>query len=69
MSIIILNYASNLKMCWDLMNSEESWAILLKDRVLGNCIWSGIKPEYATLFVNTLWFLGNGDNINFSQDA
>lgn len=20
-------------------------------------IWSGIKPEYATLFVNTLWFL------------
>lgn len=28
-----LNEASNLKLCWDLMTSQETWAMLLKSRV------------------------------------
>jgi hypothetical protein len=33
-SLISLNKASNLKLCWSFLNSEASWALLLKDRVV-----------------------------------
>jgi hypothetical protein len=33
-SIITLNEASNLKLCWDLVNSQDHWALLLKSRVI-----------------------------------
>jgi hypothetical protein len=29
-SLGTLNEASNLKLCWDLLNSQDQWAILLK---------------------------------------
>jgi len=51
-SLVNLNQATNLKMCWDLMQSDEDWAILLRRRVLRNStcikhhifssIWSGV---------------------------
>jgi hypothetical protein len=35
-SLSKLNKAANLKLCWSLMNSQSSWARLLKDRVFRN---------------------------------
>jgi len=58
-SLICLNEATNLKLCWELLHSEEQWANLLRSRTLrGNhyinhpifsSIWSGIKHEYSTI--------------------
>jgi ribonuclease HI len=77
-SISNLNKATNLKMCWSLMNSQCSWARLLKDRVIrGNkpiqhhiysSIWSSIKDEFSIIIDNSIWLLGNGENINFWND-
>jgi hypothetical protein len=74
-SLIHLNEASNLKLCWSLMNSPSTWAVLLRDRVLRNgkairyhifsFIWSGIKDEFAVINDNFVWLLGNGSHINF----
>lgn len=78
-SLIKLNEATNLKMCWDLLKSKEQWAHLLRSRVLrnSNCIrhhifssiWSGIKHEYSMIKENTSWIVGNGEIINFWLDA
>jgi len=77
-SISVLNDASNLKMCWDLINSDDQWAKLLKQRVIrGNrCIrhhissslWSSFKYKFADFQENTIWMLGNGNDIGFWTD-
>jgi hypothetical protein len=77
-SLIQLNAASNLRLCWSLLNSQSSWAVLLRDRVLRNgkairyhvfsSIWSGIKNELDVINDNSVWLLGNGSNINFWVD-
>jgi hypothetical protein len=33
-SLIKINEASNLKLCWILLNSDEMWAVILRNRVL-----------------------------------
>lgn len=38
-SLIRLNEATNLKLGWDMLNSNESWATLLKNRVLRSHGW------------------------------
>jgi ribonuclease HI len=70
-----LNKASNLKLCWNFINSQSSWAKLLRDRVIRNnrpihyhifsSIWSSIKEEYDVIVDNSIWLLGNGEHINF----
>ncbi|KAK2430924.1 hypothetical protein QL285_029213 [Trifolium repens] len=77
-SLIQLNKASNLKFCWTLFNSKSSWAVLLRDRVfrkgkairyhIFSSLWSSIKDEVEVVRDNTVWLLGNGDNINFWLD-
>jgi ribonuclease HI len=77
-SLVSLNKASNLKLCWTLLNSQSSWAILLRDRVIRNkkpiryhvfsSIWSSIKEEYDVIVDNSVWLVGNGENINFWND-
>jgi ribonuclease HI len=77
-SLIQLNEASNLRLCWSLLNSQSSWAVLLRDRVLRHgkairyhvfsSIWSGIKKELGVIHDNSVWLLGNGANINFWVD-
>lgn len=74
-SLLCLNEATILKICWELLHSEEKWASLLRDRVLrtNSCvshhifssIWSGIKNEYKTVMDNSNWLLGNGHKIKF----
>ena len=73
-SLVCLNEASNLKSCWDLVHSEEQWAFVLRSRVIRDSysiqhhvfssIWSGIKNEYQTIIDNSIWLVGDGENIN-----
>lgn len=39
-SLISLNEATNLKLCWDMLQSEDQWACILRSRVLrgSSCI-------------------------------
>jgi hypothetical protein len=39
-SFVTLNEASNFKVCWDLLNSQNQWEILLRGRAIRgqNCI-------------------------------
>ncbi|GAU48100.1 hypothetical protein TSUD_133200 [Trifolium subterraneum] len=77
-SIKILNEASNIKQCWDLVNSQDHWARLLRSRVLRNgrqishhifsSLWSGLKGVYEDFKHHSSWLLGNGGNINFWLD-
>ncbi|WJX14219.1 hypothetical protein P8452_04514 [Trifolium repens] len=77
-SLNTLNKASNLKLCWTLLHSQSSWAKLLRDRVIRrrkpiqyhifSSIWSSIKEEFEVIAENSIWLLGNGDNINFWND-
>lgn len=77
-SLICLNHATNLKLCWELLNSEEQWAEVLRSRVIrGNAciqhhiyssIWSGIKNEFNIVKENTSWVIGDGKSINFWKD-
>ena len=78
-SLICLNEASNLKMCWNLLQSDEQWAIILRNRVLRNgghirhhifsSIWSSIKMEYQNIMDNSTWLVGDGKKINFWLDS
>jgi mannosylglycoprotein endo-beta-mannosidase len=77
-SLTKLNTASNLKLCWTLLNSQSSWAVLLRDRVIRNrrhishhifsSIWSSVISEFDVIMDNSSWLLGNGVNINFWND-
>jgi len=77
-SLVCLNQATNLKLCWELNHSEEQWAGILRRRSIrdNNCIqyhiysliWSGVKSEFNTIKYNTCWIIGNGRSINFWLD-
>jgi hypothetical protein len=70
-----LNSSTKLNLIWKTLHSQEDWALLLKDRVLRNSkpikhhiyssLWSSMKEEFKDMNNNTLWLLGNGENINF----
>ena len=78
-SLICLNEATNLKLCWDLMHSKEQWAIIIRNRTLRgtycihhhifSSIWNGIKQEFNTIKENTTWLVGNGEKIQFWSDS
>ncbi|CAJ2635999.1 unnamed protein product [Trifolium pratense] len=78
-SLITLNDASNLKLCWDLFNSQEQWAILLRSRTFRsrNCIthhihstiWSGVKAEFNVVLENSRFIIGGGSTVNFWRDT
>ncbi|GAU35456.1 hypothetical protein TSUD_364120 [Trifolium subterraneum] len=54
-SLTSINEASNLKLCWELMHSNEDWAVILRSRVfrddkiinhhIYSSLWSSIKTE------------------------
>ena len=78
-SLTTLNEAANLKLCWDLKNSKEDWAVLLRSKVFrGNkviayhifsSIWSSVKVEFKITEENCTWIIGNGESINFWLDT
>jgi hypothetical protein len=78
-SLISLNEATNLKLCWELLQSHEQWEILMKSRVLRgrNCInhhifsslWSSVKSEFHVVMENSCFILGDGTSLNFWTDC
>ena len=58
-SILNLNSAANMKLCWNMLHSKVTWSKLLYSRVIRNCkvinyhifssIWSSIKNEYSVI--------------------
>ncbi|GAU22700.1 hypothetical protein TSUD_138230 [Trifolium subterraneum] len=77
-SLTNLNKATNLNLCWTILNSNNSWAKLIRDRVIRNrkiiqhhifsSIWSSVKDEFEIIMDNSVWLLGNGEDINFWND-
>jgi hypothetical protein len=77
-SLLSLNEASNLKVCWELLHSQDKWAQVLRSRVMRNgshinhhifsSIWSGIKLEFNTVIDNSQFLVGNGVGICFWKD-
>jgi len=78
-SLVCLNEATNLKLCWDLLHSQEQWAYIPKSRVLRDVscikyhiyssIWSSIKMEFQIVRENSTWLVGDGNQINFLFDS
>jgi len=74
-SLSNINEGANLKLCWELCNSNHHWAQFLRCRVLKNrkpinyhlfsSIWSSIKHKFPDIKSNSFWNLGNGQDINF----
>ncbi|MCI07725.1 putative ribonuclease H protein, partial [Trifolium medium] len=64
-SLSMLNQANNLKLCWDLIQSNLQWAHLLRSRVLNgskpisyhvySSIWSSIKHKFSEVMEQVSW--------------
>jgi hypothetical protein len=77
-SLITLNEASNLKLCWDFLVSQEDWAVLLRARTIRNgssinhhifsSLWGSMKSEFKNVMDNSSFLLGDGNLINFWKD-
>ena len=74
-SLSKINEASNLKLCWEMMHSDNLWATFLRSRVkrgnkfigyhIFSSLWSGIKSQAHTINEISMWLLGDGESINF----
>jgi len=73
-SLTLLNGFANVKLCWDLLNSQEDWAVLIRSKVLRgrrvisrhvySSIWSSIKSEFDTIISNSGWQVGTCNKNN-----
>ncbi|CAJ2651412.1 unnamed protein product [Trifolium pratense] len=78
-SLSKVNEAANLKLCWELMQSDMQWAKFLRFRVLNgtkpisyhifSSVWSSVKHKLTEIISNSSWQLGNGELINFWSDS
>jgi hypothetical protein len=78
-SLISINEAANLMLCWEFLNTDEDWAHILRSRVLRgqkannhhifSSLWSSIKSEMTIIKENSCWKVGTGDSINLWNDA
>jgi hypothetical protein len=77
-SLSKLNEATNLKLCWELLQSNMQWAKFLRHRVLKgstpisyhifSSIWSSVKNKFHDVCSDYTWQIGNGEEINFWLD-
>jgi hypothetical protein len=77
-SLSKINEAANLKLCWELTQSDLQWAKFLRFRVLKGAkpisyhifssVWSSIKHKFHEVCTNSSWQIGNGESINFWSD-
>ena len=78
-SLTCLNEATNLKMCWSLLHSDEHWACILRGRTIRDqgcirhhiysSIWSSVQGELQTIRRNSTWIVGDGKKINLWLDT
>lgn len=67
-----------MKLCWDLVSTNEQWVVMLRSRILkdhmpishhiSSSVWSGLKPFISSVSIHSRWILGNGCSINFWKD-
>lgn len=72
------NTATNIHLCWEFLNTKQSWDALLTARVKRNnklinysiksSLWKSFKEVYDTVMDNYVWIIGNGRKINFWLD-
>ncbi|CAK8532606.1 unnamed protein product [Lathyrus sativus] len=77
-SLLFLNDASNLKLCWDMLNLKDQWAAIIRQSVMRGgrhinyiifySLWSTMKGSFADVKDDSTWILGNGKNIHFWLD-
>ncbi|KAK2361038.1 hypothetical protein QL285_086244 [Trifolium repens] len=77
-SLSKLNEATNLKLCWELFQSNLQWAKFLRHRVfkgpkpisyhIFSSIWSSVKSSLQDVYCNSSWQIGNGEDVNFWLD-
>ncbi|XP_024636247.1 uncharacterized protein [Medicago truncatula] len=77
-SLIKLNEASNLKLCWNLANSDMQWARILRSRTVRgsniinhhifSSLWSSVKQEFSIIRENSKILIGDGENTLFWTD-
>ncbi|GAU16832.1 hypothetical protein TSUD_367790 [Trifolium subterraneum] len=77
-SLSKLNEATNLKLCWELVQSNLQWAKFLRHRVLKgsspisyhifSSIWSSVKNNFHDVCSNSSWQIGNGEEVNLWLD-
>ncbi|XP_019462933.1 PREDICTED: uncharacterized protein LOC109361856 [Lupinus angustifolius] len=77
-SIKMLNKATLLHLAWDMRCDNHDWARLCRNR-FGNykdppnrhfksSIWPGIKESWSITSSNSIWLIGNGENVNFLKE-
>lgn len=72
------NTATNMMLCWNFINNNQSWSNVLKARVdrngklinysIRSSIWHGINEAYGTVVDQCMWTIGNGQKVNFWID-
>lgn len=77
-SVCKLNEAFKLKLAWELINSDCSWAVLLRSRIkrknrfithnIFSSMWYSVKQEMKIVMDNSSWVLGNSSSISLWSD-
>lgn len=74
----MVNQASLLHLTWNLLTSQDCWALLCRSRFLSagkpkayhfsSSVWIGMKQWVQFIYQYSTWNIGNGDNIHFWLD-
>ncbi|CAK8576871.1 unnamed protein product [Lathyrus sativus] len=77
-SLRVLNKANHLVQCWCIMNEIDTWASVVKARVLRkgsvrkshvfSSVWTGCAEFLEDLLQNSMWMIGKGNKINLWCD-
>lgn len=77
-SLRAINEASLLKLSWEMVSSNQDWAVILRSKYLRHnspilyhvksSIWSAIKLFYSAVKSNTCWMVGDGASISLWKD-
>ena len=78
-SLSNINEAGNLKLCWEVIQSDLPWASFVRSRVMrkkkpivhhiSSSVWSSAKHKLPSILNNSTWQLGDGESINFWCDS
>lgn len=78
LSLKAYNFATNVHLCWKLLNNNQNWSNIPNARVRRNgevtkysiksSHLSGIKEAYDLVMENCIWIIGNGNKVNFWLD-
>nr|KYP67083.1 Transposon TX1 uncharacterized [Cajanus cajan] len=77
-SLMDINNAYMLKLCWNFVKKDSNWASMLASKVykrsgdviyyLASTIWASIRDMYSIVKDNSTWKIGIGKKVNFWID-